>query len=892
MSDSQAIDGGLQIPRWAAVAPEAPALLAPGREPISFARLSAFLAASRQALRDNGLRPGDIAALVTAQTPNLLTAFLAIAGECACAPLDPSLTEDEYRFYLSSLGAQTLVVEQESASPAVTAARELGMRVLRIRSAIGDPAGVFALDAGESPLAMAKGRQTDASLLLYTSATTSHPKLVPLTAAHLHAIVSHTSLTPPLTPADRYLTLMPALHAHGLCSALTTLFCGGSVACVSGFEAASFLAWMDELRPTWFTANSAMMRLIRSLAHQSPERIWHPPLRFIRAAGTPPEPELIPSLELAVQLPVLQSYGMTEAVGIARATPDARKPGSVGRSIGLDIAIVDESGNPLPVDCEGEIVLRGPMLMSGYLDDPEANQAAFRNGWFHTGDLGRLDSDGFLFLTGRIKEMINRGGQKILPNEVDAVLARHPQVADVAAFAVPHLTLGEEVAAAVVLSKGATASGLELRRFASVHIAAFKIPRWIVFVDSIPRGSTGKPKRAALADLYRDLAAVETTDAFRPLEAVETRLVEIWKRVLGIPHVGVDDDFFRLGGDSLSAALMLAEVEKALKSGQDLFDKVEFFDQPTLASLARLLAEGGAELKDAAELEGRGRTRSPQDRVLPVQRRGSRTPLFCFPASTFDPFYLRHLSKGLGNEQPFYAVYLPDPLEENRLLKIEELAQLSVAAIRSVQPNGPCVIAGHCFGGVVAFETARQLLAQGQHVDRLVLFDVPAPGYPKVTRSWRKYFKESGSALAAWVRGERLAEIREAFLHVGRLRDIVTRKFKGRTSRALASVGSDTLIANRPLKELNSMALWEYVPKEFPAPMALFIAADEPISTRILDDPRLGWRDFARGGLELRTVRGGHNSIFSAEHAPALAAELAPLLHHAESSVRAQTATA
>ncbi len=861
----------LNLERWAKERPQFPALLAPGREPLSHSELWALLGRTAEELRNSGLHPGEVVALVTGPGAEFLPAFLSIAGEYGCAPLDPSLTASEYRFYLSALGTRRLVIEDGVAPPAILAAGQLGIRVQRIRPALDRGAGAFTLERCRHHAATPPGRQTEAALLLYTSATTGDPKLVPLTPGNLYASVESETRFPPLYETDRLLSLAPLFHLHGLLSVLTQLFCGGSVARAPGLEAHGLPAWLEDFHPTWLTGGPPLLRTILALAQRNPDLFKRVRLRFIRSGGAPADPELFSSLEAAVGAPALDGYGMTEAGYITRSTPGARKKGSVGRTMGAEISIQDESGGSLPPESVGEIALRGAGVMGGYLDNPEANRLAFRNGWFRTGDLGYLDAEGFLYITGRLKGMINRGGEKILPAEVDEAVLRHPAVAEAAAFAIPHRTLGEDVAAAVVLREGASASEWELRRFAALSLAAFKVPRRIVFVDHIPRASTGKPKRTALAAQYRDLSSSRAEHA-APRSATEERLLEIWRRILGVAEIGREDDFFALGGDSLSAAVMLTEVQSVLKTGGGALDRVDFFDRPTIAFLAGLIAEG------ELHLEAQPAGDQPASRILPFQQRGSRIPLFCFAAREVDAYHQRHLARSLGDQQPFYAVCPPNSVRGKRLLKVEELASLSIAAIQRVQPRGPYILGGHCFGGVLAFEAALQLIAAGETVLQLVLFDVPAPGYPKVGRKWKRYLVEAGRILAGLARRERPVAPREILRHFQRLGRILIQRLPGRARRSLLLLDTRATLEEREWIELASVMLYEYRPKGFPAPILHFIASDDTVSTRILDDPRSGWREFARGGLELFTVRGRHNTLLMAEHAPALAAEVGRVL--------------
>ena len=849
------------LDRLASNTPDAFAVLSPGRDPLTYRQLYNSVRSLQDSLASFGVEPGEVIALAMPGGPEMITAFLAAATTGACAPLDPSLTESDSQVSLKQLGAGTLIAAGGTSLAAINAARSLGMRILAIQGS------VFELThPGANP-----ARKSGAALLLFTSATTDAPKLVPLTWENLSAMAAHDSAALKLSSSDRLLSLMPLFHLHGLATVLTQLSCGGSVISTSGFDPAKFPEWLGELRPTWFTSSPPVNRAILALARQRPEVFRATSLRFIRSGTAALDQQLLTLIEEVVGVPVLNGYGMTETGGVARNTHEFRKAGSVGRTSGLEIAIMDPAGGILLPEFEGEIVVRGSSVTSGYLDNPEANQSAFRDGWFRTGDIGHLDSEGFLFITGRLREMINRGGDKVAPHDVEAALLGHPTVAEAVACAIPHNTLGEDVAAAVVLRPGANASEAELRRFAAAQLAPFKVPRRIALVDSIPRTSTGKPKRRALAELMESTKPRRPEPAARPLQPAETILADIWRRVIGLDKVEIHDDFFALGGDSLTAAIMLAEAQRALNTGREFLSRVDFFDSPTIESLALIAMECGANPTSEPDA-------SMVNRLLTLRGAGSQIPIFCFPASAQDPYYLRHLSQSLDDEQPFYVVCPADPVRDKRLLPVEELAHLAVEAVRRERPRGPYILGGHCYGGVLAFETALQLMSLGERIECLVLFDAATPGYPKVHKQWKRYAAKARE-LALSLRPGKLAGTATAVReHVYTLGRILSRGQRATASRALTAIGSDVLVAGREEKTLNGMAMWEYTPRPFRAPIIHFIAADQHVSTEVLSDPRFGWDDFASAGITVRSVRGDHNSLLAMDNAAALGVELTRLL--------------
>ena len=278
---------------------------------------------------------------------------------------------------------------------------------------------------------------------------------------------------------------------------------GASVACTPGFNALKFFGWLDEVEPTWYSAVPTMHQALLARAGRNPDSVARARLRFIRSSSASLPPQVLAELEETFGVTVVEAYAMTEAahqMTCNQLPPGVRKPGTVGPAAGPEVSVMDAEGNLLDPGSVGEIVIRGPNVTPGYENNPEANATAFTNGWFRTGDQGVMDEDRYVTLTGRLKEIINRGGEKISPKEVDEVLMDHPAVQQVVTFAVPHDKLGEEVAAAVVLREGSEATPAEIREFATERLAAFKVPRTVLVLDEIPKGPTGKLRRIGLAE--------------------------------------------------------------------------------------------------------------------------------------------------------------------------------------------------------------------------------------------------------------------------------------------------------------------------------------------------------------------------------------------------------
>jgi oxalate---CoA ligase len=574
----------------------APAILAPGREAISYAELFAAIDRAGEVLAALGFGRGHRIATALADGPDAALAMLATMSWATCAPLDRHLDQDTSTALFARLGIDALIAAEGDDSPVTEAARAAHLPVLRLSAAAGAGADLFVASAESAPAPVARTppRPDDVALVTHTSGTTAAPKVVPIT----HGALLWNGRPLAIDANDRCLCHAPLYTTSGLGNALVVpLKAGASTVLTPGFDAARFFEWLAAFKPTYLSASPTVhSAIIEEFRRRRPPMPTS--LRFVRSSSNGMSAALQQTLESVLQVPVIQGYGSSEAGVMAEDSPlpALRRAGSVGTAVVAGLEIVGERDEKLAAGAVGEILVRGPSVMRAYENDDEANRLAFHEGWFRTGDLGYVDADGYLYITGRIKEMINRGGLKVAPAEVDAMFLRHPAVEDAATVGIAHQSLGEDVVTAVIRRPGASITAQQLRDHALQNIAPLKVPTSIVFVDEFPRNALGKVLRRELAASIREGLRAEFVP---PRDAEEILIAGAFAELLLLPRVGALDNFFDLGGDSLRAVRVLARI--GAQTGVEMEPRA-LFEAPTVEQFAqRLRAARGAQPSSAAD---------------------------------------------------------------------------------------------------------------------------------------------------------------------------------------------------------------------------------------------------------------------------------------------------
>lgn len=728
-----------QLEVHARTRPTAVALGSVDGRTLTYGEMPLRLAAIQRWLQVEGIGRGEVLGVAMTNGAMLALVLLGASLAASLSPLDPEMGIAELVTLLRHVRAKGLITDEAHAERLAEVARTLSIKLLVVRSPEDGPLG--ALDA--HPLSDATFAQPGADhvmLLHRTSGTTGTSKRVPLRSVHISTQARNTAASLGLTPQDRILQVMPLFHMHGFGCLSGTLWSGGTAICTPGHDGSLFPQWLDRFKPTWLSAAPTILRDVARVYANDPDLSTRVPLRFVRSLSAAIPVALIEELERTTKAPLVEQYGLTEALSPVIANeppPGPRKTGTLGKPYGTEVRIVNEEGAERAAGEIGEIVLRGAGVISGYDEADEINTRAWFGEWFRTGDLGLIDPEGFVHLTGRLKEEINRGGEKISPHQVEEALAGHPGVQAVAAFASPHPTLGEEVTLAYVPT-GIPIPVDDLRSWMQERIAPQKVPKRFYAVQALPLTATGKIRRTELARTLHqgdvngkgEHAENQLTEAYEravaqamevgpdshvngsmsnPTTYLERLVAVIWGQELGKDRVLLNDDFFLLGGDSLSGVRASVRLSEMLGTKVDLADLFKF---PTLKRYAEELGAHGREQR--------------WKNLAPIRTHGSLMPLVCVHGDEGN----YNLPRLLNSERPYYGfMHQGEDGLGMRYKTIRSMARHYVNELRSAVPKGPYVLSGFSTGGVVAFEMARMLRNLGQEVPLLIILDARGPEF-------------------------------------------------------------------------------------------------------------------------------------------------------------------
>ena len=835
------IGGPATIPTWlgevAARRGDAVALVGTDGTSLTYGALLASVRAASSVLREAGVGIGDPVLIAMADGPEALVAILAAASAGVAFPVSAHEHPDKYTTLIGDVSARAIVCDARllgKLQPIATA-HGVGLCTFAAGSPGVGPWLEIHRSAARQPAALRAPEISDPALFVATAGTTGRQKVVSMTHASVFASISHSAEWLSLNEEDRSLSVMPLSHLHGLFrSTLPGLMAGSSVVVASSSDRGEILKWIDTLRPTYMTASPNVYRTV--LSHAAAAR-WSPDvlsLRFVGVGSDRIDAALVTEIGRALATSVRQFYALTEAAPmIAGSPPDCRVPsGAVGQVNPIwSVRTVDSNGRPLVPGCEGEIAVKGGFINPIVGRDAPA-QRKTSDGYLLTGDLGRIDSDGFLFVSGRVDDRIHRGGEKIDPPAVEEVLLGHPAIAQAAAFGLPDPMLGQRVGAVIVPRAGAEVDAVELQAFAAARLLAYMVPERIVVADRIPVSATGKVSRGALAAAL-GLAPEVATDAEPAppplpvphavpalLDETERTLWGIFSQRLQRSDFGRDDGFFDLGGDSFGAIDILFAIEDAFGTS---IPAATFIGNSSVAALAALLH--APEATDAGL------------RLVPVRAEGSYPPLFIPYGNEGQVGFSSALKDALGDEQPIYVFHAPRGAVA-ATERMEDKAAAMVALIVAQQPRGPYYLAGYSFGAHLALEMAQQLGERGESVAFLGVVEDNAD-------LEKRHFA------------------------------IEKRPPPDATSHAA-----------------NMWAIRRYVPKPYAGRVTLF-RASEPAEI-YQSDPLAGWGDIAQGGVDVFDIPGDHETIVTSEGftwGPLLSIALAKARHRAATQSRLERET-
>jgi acyl-CoA synthetase (AMP-forming)/AMP-acid ligase II/thioesterase domain-containing protein len=853
--------------------PDHPAIESPGQQPLTYRDLRKQVLLVIKTLNSMGFGRNDRIAVIMPGGPETAVLGIGIMAGFTHTPLNPQFREREFQEMFSRLKIKAIIVQKNQETAAKKVALSGNIPVIEIVPS-REKAGIFeiAIGAPDEKKEALFAQPDDTVIVMQTSGTTSVPKIVTLSQKQFckAAYLYFSRLN--LSDKDTSLHIVAHFHILGIThTLLAPLLGGGTVVCARDYISPDFLPLLKKFRPTFYCAAPAHHKgILHELKKINPDELKHHSLQYIRSTSSPLPAQARKELETLFSVPVIESYAMTESPVISINMP--HKEGSAGIPMVESLVILDDNGSILRNFENGEVAIRGDVVFSGY-ENPVENVSAFTNGYFRTGDIGYLDNDGYLFLTGRKKELINKGGEKFSPQEIDAVLASYPGIREVMAFRIDDPVLGEDVAAMVVRSDE-TVSEHDLRKYLLNRLIQFKVPRRIYFVDEIPKGPTGKLLRYVGTERYnkgmfKNVQAPDvTTDHITSeISQNEERIMQIWTDILDVESLSPDDDFFHCGGNSLTAIELLIKIQRAFHKTY-LPDMI--YLHPTIRQQAMLIAQ-----KETTFLRY-------HPLIVPIHGSGTLPPLFCFhPLGGWIKEY-QYISLFFDHDRPVFGIRARglEP-EEKPVLTVEEAAREYIDALKSVQKEGPYHLLGFSGGALYAFELACQLQERGDFVTFLGIIDMSLPAPLKrlydITRGQDSNSLISGGYNLYSFLNNRLQKYPDSrlyslFVKGVRIFSQVLLGLMGSSSRP--APGSEvefitdsqrgwisTLPEQHKILVITQIrAISMYKPRIFSGDITLFSTG--PDSEFYPGDPARGWNPCITGKTIVIDIPGNHNTLY------------------------------
>ena len=719
----------------AASNPESPAIYLPDANFITYKQLTDQINKLSLELVEGGFKNGNRIAIIMPHGLEAVLAFYAATLIATAVPLNPNSSAEELKKYITLAKVNAIIVKEDYSSVVEQISAEMAIPLILMKNNYKcnfqfDFDGIISQENDNGI-----NQECDIAVVLFTSGTTSTPKVVPLTHANLIKTIDTATGMFDLNKDDRSISVIPLFHVYGIVGPLfSAVSVGGSLVFLPSFNPQEFFRILQTLKITWYAAGPAIHYAVAEYAEKINADKDSYCLRLIRSGGAPLPVKVIEKLKRCFDAVVVQGYGLTETAGLGTCNSlllGKIKDESVGVPTGCEIGIIDEQEKFLPQLASGEIVIRGENVTKGYENVSNSEQMFLQGGWFRTGDQGYIDEDGHIFITGRIKEIINRGGVKISPYEIEEILCRHEDVMEAAVFAAPHSYLGEVPMALAVLTPDSSLTTEQLKEFLSDRISLAKVPAQILFVTKIPKSANGKVQRRLLYHYIQNhpeefpakLLETAAADDFEFNNKTEKMLSDIWCELFKVQHISKTEDFFEAGGDSLMAEMLFAEIERVLA-----------VKMPAGTILANRTIQ-----KLAAVIDRESSTSQRLDFVVPINPVGSRQPLFCIHNVGGDVLTYRKLADYLDKEQTVFGLSLN--LEAKNIqhpISIVDLARCYIQEISTVQPNGPYYLAGHSLGGLIAYEISRQLQEQNQVVALLAMLDTRLLNKKRRKPLWKK----------------------------------------------------------------------------------------------------------------------------------------------------------